>query len=944
MLEFGLSLLGILGLVIVLGVPYLLVSHSRLKSRVARLEAGHFREEISINEDASEPAWKSSKHPAYSGAENDKPAEDSIDASKSAPHASKAAQGEDLVDETASPRPDMQSNQQHKTPRRFVFRRETIDDLSQWLRENWVLAAGAASLALAGIFMVQYGAEKGLLTPFWRVMAALTFGAALVVSGEVIRRRFGDETTPAMQYLPSALAGAGLIVLFAGTLSARVMYGILEPGSALAALCFVSVLAMVLGWFYGPFLSALGIIGACAAPFLVGGQSDASWVFYYYFALIAVAWLAIDTVKRWAWVSVLALFTTLSSILVVYLADGDELHFLIATLLIAGAAIVIPQRNLWPHHDGASLLDMRRNLSKTRVFPEFPTRLAAAVTVTASVAAILVVTDASRPEEAYLGLATLVILLVAALLWMRQAPALYDHILVPGLAILAVLILEAIDSGPMFQEFRAGIDRPPETSAPVSAWVITAIGVLGSVLAFLRMKQAETMESQGNNTPVFWTLIAATYAPAVMLILEFFWFPATVVGAYPWALVAITVAAMMTLLAERTARGPDTDQRALRIALFGIAALTLISLAFFLLFAKTALTLALALMVLFTVIIDRKYDLPALGLFAQIAIAVITFRLIIDPGFHWATGFDLVAEQNRVVRTPVTQVFLAYVGTLIPLTAAWYVVGKTRPKTGLVLESAIATIGAVFLSVMITRIFFEFDNGAHARLGLLAVVWAASMTNQLYRLQTSSRFTSLVRGGLAFVYGLLVLQLLSDLIGRLNPLFNSNELVMGPPILDSLAVAYLLLGCVFAVGAWKLSHLGRYVQIAFTVLAGALVAWYVGMEIRRFWRGDDLTVHGITDPELYSYTLALLIASAGVLVLAFWRRSDALRKLAMAGVVLTIAKVFLIDMSGLSGLTRVFSFMGLGLSLVGLAWLNRVMTAQWNRGKPTANANTVNDG
>lgn len=943
MLELGVSLLGLLGMVIVLGVPYLLVSHARLKSRVARLELRHPANGISKNEDASEPAWKSSKHPAYSSSEKEEADEDSKDTAKSAPNALSAAQGEDMVEETASPRREIQDEQTQETPRAFVFRRETLDTLSQWLRENWVLAAGAASLVLAGVFMVQYGAENGLLSPFWRVMAALAFGAILIVGGEVIRRRFGDDATHAMQYLPSALAGAGLIVLFVGTLSARVMYGIIEPGSALAALCLVSVLAVVLGWFYGPFLSALGVIGACAAPFLIGGQSDKSWVFYYYFALIAVAWLAIDTVKHWAWVSVLALIATLLSIWVVYHADGEALHFLVAVLLIAGAAIVIPQRSLLPHHDGASLLDMRFKLLKDKGFPEFPTRLATAVTIVASVAAMVVVTDAAKPEEAYLGLATLVILLIATLLWMRQAPALYDLVLVPGLAILVVLMLQAIDRGPMFLEFKAGIDRLPETAAPVSAWVITAIGVLGSVLAFLRMRQAETMEARGFNTPVFWALLAATYAPAVMLILEFFWNPATVVGAYPWALAAITVAAMMTLLAERSARGPDADQRALRIALFGIAALTLISLALFLLFAKTALTLALALMVLFTVIIDRKYDLPALGLFVQIAVAVITYRLIIDPGFPWATGFDLI-EQNLTMRTPMTQVLLAYVGSLVPLTAAWYLVSKTRAKSGLILESAIATIGAVFLSVMITRVFFTPPSNSHAYLGLLAVVWAASMINQLYRLQSSGRFTTLVRGGLAFVYGLLVLQFLGDLIGKANPIFNSDELIMGPPILDSLAVAYLLLGCVFALGAWKLSHLGRYVQIAFAVLASALVAWYIGLEIRRFWRGNDLAVRGITDPELYSYTVALLIASAGVLVIAFWRRSDLLRKLAMAGVVLTIAKVFLIDMSGLSGLTRVFSFMGLGLSLVGLAWLNRVMTAQWNRGNPTDDANSVNEG
>jgi uncharacterized membrane protein len=45
----------------------------------------------------------------------------------------------------------------------------------------------------------------------------------------------------------------------------------------------------------------------------------------------------------------------------------------------------------------------------------------------------------------------------------------------------------------------------------------------------------------------------------------------------------------------------------------------------------------------------------------------------------------------------------------------------------------------------------------------------------------------------------------------------------------------------------------------------------------------------------------------------------------MVGIAVTIAKVFLIDMSGLNGLVRVASFFGLGLALMGLAWLNRAM-------------------
>jgi uncharacterized membrane protein len=113
--------------------------------------------------------------------------------------------------------------------------------------------------------------------------------------------------------------------------------------------------------------------------------------------------------------------------------------------------------------------------------------------------------------------------------------------------------------------------------------------------------------------------------------------------------------------------------------------------------------------------------------------------------------------------------------------------------------------------------------------------------------------------------------------------------------------------------------------------AGGLAAWYVALEIRRFWRGDVLRggdVGDVGDGELYSYTVASLVGSAAMLYAAFAPRSVALRRVAMAGIALTIAKVFLIDMAGLTGLSCVAAFLGLGLALAGLAWADRRIAAQ----------------
>jgi len=51
------------------------------------------------------------------------------------------------------------------------------------------------------------------------------------------------------------------------------------------------------------------------------------------------------------------------------------------------------------------------------------------------------------------------------------------------------------------------------------------------------------------------------------------------------------------------------------------------------------------------------------------------------------------------------------------------------------------------------------------------------------------------------------------------------------------------------------------------------------------------------------------------------RRSAMIRKAGLVVIGLAVAKVFLVDVTDLDGLTRVFSL--LGLALAALAWLNR---------------------
>ncbi|WP_284163618.1 DUF2339 domain-containing protein [Frigidibacter sp. SD6-1] len=839
-----------------------------------------------------------------------------------APHATPVADQPDAADPGTEPAdpwsgapaaaaaaapPDVTSVPNADRP--VVVSRERASALGDWLKANWVYAISALSLAFAGVFFVQYGVENGLLPPPARVAMALLFGLALIAAGEFIRRRSGDGVKSATAYLPSTFAGAGIVSMFAGVLAARQLYDLIGTGTAFGGLAAVSVLALVIGWYYGPFLAAVGLIGAGIAPFAVGGSSETIDPLYAYFCLIAALGLGIDAARRWAWVSVLALAVGYGGLLLVFDGGGEEGYAALALTALAILAVLVPCLRSAPDHDGPTVLEavLRRGAGG---WPIFPTRLAAGA-VALSVTGLVMVWGGG---EAGSPLALLCLTGLACLLtlWSARARALSDLALIPAVGFLARLALEGAANGPMARSYadKAADLRLPEVAAPQTAALLLGLGVVMSLIAAWRSGRGEA----GDHWRAPWGAAAALVAPIAAAVLEFFWAPSSILGPYPWALHVIALAALMAFLASRFAAADGEDRR--RAAYATLSTLALIALAFGLVLTKAALTLALAALIPVAALLDRRFRLPEMGWFIQAAVMALSYRLVIDPGLDWA-----------VDAAGLIDAILAYGGASAAMLGTLrLILPGERRNARVFLESGGAAALALFFNVMVLR---QFDGrGAvfsHWALSLYAMPWLVLALVQLYRLQLGGALRWL-RWAIASVAGLLALGGLGLSALPANPLaglLGSDGWVRGPVIFDSLMVAYLIPGLMLTIAARRLGHLPRWLSLPMQGLGIALAALYAGLEIRRLWRGTDLSVHGVTQAELYSYTVALMALGAALLYQAIARRSGSLRRIAMAVIALTIAKVFLIDASGLSGLTRVFSFLALGLALAGLAWLNR---------------------
>jgi uncharacterized membrane protein len=142
-----------------------------------------------------------------------------------------------------------------------------------------------------------------------------------------------------------------------------------------------------------------------------------------------------------------------------------------------------------------------------------------------------------------------------------------------------------------------------------------------------------------------------------------------------------------------------------------------------------------------------------------------------------------------------------------------------------------------------------------------------------------------------------------------------------PYLVNTLLLAYAMP----AVAAYVLARLsdGRrhpaYV-LALRVVTMLLTFAYLTLETRRLFHADgDLTFwRSTSDAEFYAYSAVWLAFALVLLAYGVWRQSREARLGSAVFLVLTVLKVFLLDLAGLEGLLRALSFIGLGLVLIGV--------------------------
>lgn len=762
----------------------------------------------------------------------------------------------------------------------------TIDRFFDGIRANWMIWLGGACVALAGVFLVRYSIERGLLGPGARIALALVFGVSFHAVAEWLRRRSGSAHAAL-----GALAGAGSLTLYAALLAALRLYGFISPGVAFAAMAVVALGTMLMARVHGPLLAAFGILGAFLVPVLVSsGSGDVRIVLVYALIVSASALFLMRYVYRaWLWWG-FALGALLWGFLALDTAVGPPaltLYFGALGYLVAAV----------PHFDWS----LRR---QTEV-PGLSYRPAALWSVAHAQDRHQLVFYVLLVLGVFLSIIQggsfttpwpwgLVFLLLALLLSRRQ-DQLYWLPWVSLLSIaLAWLILgyaglpvsaERAPFDPMqFGGFKAYLLATAFLCAGLSLW---NLGVSRRAAVFASM---------------------ATLAPVLLLTVAYLLFKRPDAN-WNWGLSTVMIALAYLAVATLSLRKLSIESLVVWLFIAGHFALAL---AAAMAFREASLTLALAAQLLSLAWVVQKFELPELGWLLKLVIAVVIARLTLNP---WLAAYPVDVHWS----------LWTYGGsTVFAAAGAYFLRANYRSLSDWLGGAALH----LFALTLWSELRYQLYDGAvyAARYSFTEAVISMLLFAVLaliyhYRAQfseTLARFMRLYAKALLIAasgsYLVIVVRTLSSdawvyqSIGT-TPIMNMGTAAYGGPV---------VLACLFA------AFYDRAYRRRALIVAGIAGMLFVSLQIRHLWTGAlRLNAPPYSDGELYTYSAVwLLIAIAGVLGGACRFGQDVYRA-GMVLLALVIAKLFFVDMAGLEGLLRVASFMGLGLSLLALSFLHQ---------------------
>jgi uncharacterized membrane protein len=769
-------------------------------------------------------------------------------------------------------------------------------NIEQFLMGNGLLWLGGIVLAFGGVFLAKYSIEAGLFPPELRIILGALFGIGLVGAAEYLYRN-SKRFQITSDLVSAAIASGGLITCFAMTFVAFDFYAFLSPTFAFLVLALITLAATSLSLRYGPILALIGIVGAYAVPAMVSTGSNNVFALLVYVAFVSVSAVWVESIVKRRWLWLLAFLGNMGWLFIsIVIGDDEYLWPVFGFILFSVYAFVLQPILGWKlnqtHHQAMSI--------RTLLLP--------------------------RKEQ--FGIIVPVLAFVFMHLWVG-----YQTDILPMLAIISALLLmlpfrhSAFDTWPFiafalslftFLMMPVNYDYSDNLFAFSGGYLLSQvcafIAIAYCLFAIYHLKERHAYLMLLVLAPI--THMGLSYALSASEASKFL---------YPlWSLESMIVAAVFAVLAVKS----NNVWHKMTFLLLANGAL---SLTFTMLLSASVLSLAVVGQIALMAFLSKKYHLPLPNWLYKVAITAVLVRLTLAPwltnyaselilGLHWSIViYPIVFGLLWIAHLQVSKIAEAATDSMNPSASKH---GASQNNLAMWFKGAMLHLVALFVttetSYLITGSYPDFFNLTYQQSIMLSMNWLILSAVYLWRKRNSSLQK-------LYTFFAIALAAASAILHVELSIFN-NPFVSQQITRDGLFINWL-------IPLWAVPALVLYIMLKWTlveerfvkpmwVIAGLFSAFFVNGIIRgAYHEMISLDHYPVNQQELYTYSVVWLIMSVGLIVLGQHRQKPILNKVGFSILAIVVLKAFLIDLSNLEGLYRALSFIGLGLSLVGIGWL-----------------------
>ncbi|MBO6919702.1 MAG: DUF2339 domain-containing protein [Rhizobiaceae bacterium] len=789
---------------------------------------------------------------------------------------------------------------------------------------------GGLTLAIGGLYLAKYSIDAGLLGPRARTTLGFVFGLALALAGEWTRRRPDRFSLAGFENanIPAILSGAGIFIMFGAVYAAHALYGLIGPTLSFIVLAILALISLAISLLHGPILASIGLLASYIVPVLVNSDSGNVPVLASYIIIVSIAAMYVAWYRGWLWcalASVVAMFIY-SNIMHGAFGEAHSITtglYLLATIAVTHVSLVISV------HD--------RNPETEMAFDWIPS-------VAMSALCLPVLYRLGWDQSLFVEVLETVLLLGIPMAITYSFPSLRLVLFLP--AVLAVLRFTTIQFGNengiydlstgyfqygfnipnllahfKYVSVQASLEIRMETYGAIASAIILAL-LAGATFAAIR-----------STARAYLVAVAATVAVAMFMAIYIradggVYFQRTL----PMAAVILFAlfhaqANWLDRVLPKDAENP-LEGRDGAIASSLIASLVMATTFVSIIFSGAGLTIALGLITAATMLTYMRYPLKSLRIFALLAVLPYIARLLWDPFVDHIVLADAAPFFNVLA--------LGYGIPMLGFIFASYIATKNKDDIWAQALQAVSIISMVMTVTMLAlhAIDPSFDFAgyrsalaASATLVMIGGAFSLGFTRLAQREgQNQLRVLKWAAEGLGILgmaWGAVSLFIM------LNPIspfadwqYGGTNIYMGDGLIFNLigyayALPFILFGLIIWQGRDNKSKIYQWVALIFTAL---LAAFWINLTIRHFYHGTEIAYASVTQSENYTYSIVWLLIGILVLYLGIRWREQLLRKISGLIILVVVLKAFLIDMSHLEGVLRAISFIGLGISLMGIGF------------------------